>query len=408
MTVAAVVRQRTGREALRRLYRSRTGEGRALGELLGGQVEVASQGAWITTDAGGRFLDCGGLGIPLTGARHPTVLRHVHEQLEHRPMASGLFPEPQSALAADALLSVAPPGLERVHFTGSAVQALTLAARMARARGRTRVVSMTGGQHEACIDELIPAGSSVVPYGDTAALRRMLAGLPGRACVLVEPVQGGAGVVLPPPGFLRSVAALCREYGALLALDETATGLGRLGAWWGAGGEEVAPDLLLVGGALGGGVVPLAAVVATAGVSAAFDHAPYADPYPCSGAPLAMAAARGAVAALREDNLVGRARVLGAEILRVTGRIVRGHYGPAVREVRGRGLLLGVEFTGPDAAAGLLIELVRHGVITGRAPRAPHVLRLAPPAVLTRADLDHLYEALDRSCRAETGSRPRG
>lgn len=99
--------------------------------------------------------------------------------------------------------------------------------------------------------------------------------------------------------------------------------------------EEVAPDLLLVGGALGGGVVPLAAVVATAGVSAAFDHAPYADPYPCSGAPPAMAAARGAVAALRADNLVGRTRVLGEEILRVTGRIVRGHYGEAVHEVGG-------------------------------------------------------------------------
>ncbi|OAR23176.1 hypothetical protein A8W25_27115 [Streptomyces sp. ERV7] len=407
MTVAAVVRQRTGREALRRLYRSRTGEGRALGELLGGRLEGVSQGAWITTDAGGRFLDCGGLGIPLTGARHPTVLRHVREQLEHRPVASGHCPEPQSALAADALLSVAPPGLERVHFTGSAVQALTPAARMARARGRTRLVSLTGSRHGLLLDELTPGDSSTVPYGDAAALRRVLADAAGRACVFVEPLQDEAGVALPPPGRLRAVAALCREYGALLALDETATGLGRLGAWWGAGIEEVAPDLLVVGGALGAGVVPLAAVVATAGVSAAFDHAPCPDPYPCSGAPLAMAAARGALAALREDNLVGRARVLGEEILRVGGRIVRGHYGPEVREVRGRGLLLGIEFTGPKAATGLLIELVRRGVITGRAPRAPHVLRLAPPAVLTRADLDHLYEALDRSCRARAGRRRR-
>ncbi|MFL1898981.1 aspartate aminotransferase family protein [Streptomyces tauricus] len=414
MTVAPAT---TAREEVGRLYRSRLSKGRAtLGEMFGGHVEVASEGAWVTTADGGRFLNCGGYGVFLTGARHPTVLRYVTEQLRSHPVATRLFLEPQAALAADALVSVAPPGLERVHFAGSGAEAVETAIKVARTQGRTRLIAMESCYHGKTMGALSLTGREVfqnpfrpllpdithVPYGDTASLGEALAAAPGEACVFVEPVQGEAGVVIPPPGYLREVERLCREHGALLVLDEIQTGMGRLGSWWGADAEDVRPDLLLVGKGLSGGVVPVSAVLSTPEAFSVLDRDPYLHTSTFSGAPLATAAARGALAAIQEDELVDRARVLGDEILNVLGRIVRAHYGSAVREVRGRGLLLGVEFTEPGAAGDLLIELIEHGVVANHSLNSHLVLRLTPPAVLTRGDLDFLYEALDRACRAQS------
>ncbi|MFE7034388.1 aspartate aminotransferase family protein [Streptomyces sp. NPDC057621] len=414
MTVAPTT---TAREELGRLYRARLSKGRAtLGEMFGGHVEVASEGAWVTTADGGRFLNCGGYGVFLTGARHPTVLRYVSEQLHSHPVATRLFLEPQAALAADALVAVAPPGLERVHFAGSGAEAVETAIKVARTRGRTRLIAMESCYHGKTMGALSLTGKDVfqnpfrpllpdvthVPYGDTAPLGEVLAAAPGEACVFVEPVQGEAGVVIPPPGYLREVRRLCDAHGALLVLDEIQTGMGRLGSWWGADAEDVRPDLMLVGKGLSGGVVPVSAVLSTPEAFSVLDRDPYLHTSTFSGAPLAMAAARGALAAIQEDELVDRARVLGGEILNVLGRIVRAHYGSTVREVRGRGLLLGVEFAEPGPAGDLLIELIEHGVVANHSLNSHLVLRLTPPAVLTRGDLDFLYEALDRACRAQS------
>lgn len=230
-----------GREELGRLYRARLSKGRAtLGELFGGHIEVASEGAWVTTSTGERFLNCGGYGVFLMGARHPTVIRHVAEQLATHPVATRLFLEPQVALAADALVSVAPPGLERVHFAGSGAEAAETAIKLARTRGHHRLIAMENGYHGKTMGALSLTGKSVfqdpfrpllpqtshVPYGDAVALESLLATAPGEACVFIEPVQGEAGVVIPPAGYLRAVRELCDRYGAFLVLDEIQTGLG--------------------------------------------------------------------------------------------------------------------------------------------------------------------------------------
>ena len=224
--------------------------------------------------------------------------------------------------------------------------------------------------------------------------------MPGRACVVLEPVQAEGGVVIPPHGYLRRVQTLCREYDALLVLDEIQTGFGRLGAWWGADLAGVRPDVLLTGKGLGGGVIPVSAVLATAQAFSAFDKDPYIHTSTFSGAPLAMAAVRGALAAVREDDLVTKARELGAELLTELGRIARAHFGEVLREVRGQGLLLGVEFTEPGIAGELLIELLEQKVIANHSLNSDLVLRFTPPAILSRADVAFLCEAFDRACRA--------
>ncbi|HET6357791.1 aspartate aminotransferase family protein [Streptomyces sp.] len=398
------------------MYREHMNRGRAtLGEMFGGHVEVASQGAWVTTAEGRRFLNCGGYGVFLTGARHPTVIRHVAEQLQTHPIATRLFLEPQAALAAEALISIAPPGLSRVHFAGSGAEAAETALKLARTKGRYRLVATVNGYHGKTVGALSLTGNDLfrtpfqpllpetthVPFGDGAALEAVLAEAPGECCVFVEPVQGEAGVVIPPAGYLRAVREACDRYGALLVLDEVQTGLGRLGTWWGADPEDVTPDIMLVGKALSGGVVPVSAVVATQEAFSVFDRDPYLHTSTFSGAPLAMAAARGAIAAMKEEDLVGRARELGDELLPELRRIAVSHYGDAVREVRGRGLLLGIEFAEPGPAGDLLIELIDNGVIANHSLNSHLVLRLTPPAVLVRSDLEFLYEGFDRACRAQ-------
>ncbi|HEX6471591.1 MAG TPA: aminotransferase class III-fold pyridoxal phosphate-dependent enzyme [Streptosporangiaceae bacterium] len=402
-------------DRVNRLYRTYLNKGRAtLGELIGGHVEVWSQGAWVRTADGRRFLNCGGYGVFLMGARHPIVVAAVERQLHQHPVATRLFLEPQMAFAAEALIGVSPPGLDRVHFTGSGAEAVETALKLARTHGHRRLISMAGGYHGKTLGALSVTAKDVfqdpfrpllpdvthVPYGDAAALEKALAAEPGNACVIVEPVQGEAGVVIPPAGYLRDVESLCRRYGAFFVLDEVQTGLGRLGAWWGADLEGVMPDALLAGKGLSGGIVPVSAVVAGQEAFTVFDKDPYLHTSTFSGAPLAMAAASGAIRAIQEGDLVGRARGLGAELLDGVGRIMREHAGELVREVRGVGLLIGIEFAEPGPAGDLLLELVDQGVIANHSLNSHLVLRLTPPAVLTDADIDHLYSALERACRA--------
>jgi putrescine aminotransferase len=404
------------RDHIGRLYRAHLSKGRAtLGELFGGHVETASEGAWITTHEGRRFLNCGGYGVLITGARHPVVVRHVTEQLSRHPVASRVFLEPQAALAARALAAKAPPGLERVHFACSGAEAVETAIKIARTLGKDRLIATHGGYHgkttgalsltgkdlfQAPFRPLLP-GVEHVPFGDAEALERRLAAAPGRACFIVEPVQGEAGVVLPPPGYLRTVQELCRAHDAFFVLDEVQTGLGRLGRWWGADEEGVTPDALLAGKALGGGILPVSAVLATPKAFTAFDKDPYLHTSTFSGTPLAMAAVRGALAALEQENLVGRAAALGDRLLPAVREIATRHYGPVLREVRGKGLLIGLEFAIPGPAGDLLIELIQHGVVANHSLNSHLVLRLTPPAILTDAEFRFLCDALDRACRAQ-------
>lgn len=405
-----------GREEIGRLYRTRLSKGRAtLGELLGGELETESQGAWVTTATGRRLLNCGGYGVLLMGARHPTVVRRVTEQLHRNPVATRVLLEPQAALAADALVAKAPAGLDRVHFACSGAEAVETAIKIARTRGKDRLIAAHGGYHGKTMGALsltgkelfqgpfrpLLPGTSHVPYGDAEALAEQLEAASGRACVVIEPVQGEAGVVLPPPGYLRTVQELCRAHDALFVLDEIQTGLGRLGAWWGADEEGLNPDVLLTGKGLGGGVMPVSAVIATSEAFRAFDKDPYLHTSTFSGMPLAMAAVRGALEAIEEEDLVSRARDLGVEILDGISRIAKEHFGDLVREVRGRGLLLGVEFAEPGPAGDLLVELIQQGVVANHSLNSHLVLRFTPPAVLSSSEVRFLLAAFDRACRAQ-------
>jgi len=377
-------------------------------------LEVSQRGAWIHTAAGKTILNCGGYGVFLMGARHPRVIAEVTRQLNTNPVATRLLLEPTVVDAAEALVGVAPPGLTRVHFAGAGAEAVEAAIKLARAQGKRHLISTESGYHgktmgalsvtqrdlfQAPFRPLLP-GVSRVPFGDADALDDELALHHGEACVIVEPVQGEGGVIVPPDGYLRDVERLCRKHDALFVLDEIQTGMGRLGHWWGADREGVSPDVLLVGKGLSGGVVPVSAMLATAEAFRPFDKDPFIHTSTFSGNPLAMAAARGAIAAIQEDNLVHKANDLGELIRSELTQIAHAVLGDRVREVRGVGLLIGIELTVPGLAGDLLIELLGAGVLANHSLNSGAVLRLTPPAILDASEVLVLLDAFEAAAKA--------
>ncbi|HET8658026.1 MAG TPA: aminotransferase class III-fold pyridoxal phosphate-dependent enzyme, partial [Micromonosporaceae bacterium] len=278
--------------------------------------------------------------------------------------------------------------------------------------GKVRLVSAVGGYHGKTMGALSVTAKDLyqqpfrpllpdvahVPFGDAEALERDLRNGPD-ACVVIEPVQSEAGVILPPAGYVADVARLCRQYGAFLILDEIFTGLGRVGSWWAADREGVSPDVLLVGKGLSGGIVPVAAAVATKDAFREFDRDPYLHTSTFSGAPIAMAAVRAAIETIAREGLVERAAAIGAHLLDQVRSSAAQRCPHLVREVRGAGLLIGVEMAEAGLAGEMLSELLERRVIVNHSLNASNVLRLTPPAVLTAAETDHLVTAFDESFR---------
>jgi putrescine aminotransferase len=411
--VSAVTGAATSAEIIS-LYKRHLSRGRArLAEMAGGAMEISSQGTRIHAADGTEYLNCGGYGVFLLGHRHPKVTAAVIEQIQRHPLSTRILLEPTAAEAARELASVTPSGLDRVHFVNSGAEATEAAIKLARALGKPNLISTVGGYHgktmgaltltakplyQQPFQPLLP-GVQHVPYGDPDALAAALRQGENN-CVFVEPVQGEGGVVVPPPGYLREVEQLCRENGALFVLDEIQTGLGRLGAWWGADREEVRPDILLVGKNLSGGVIPVAAMIATTAAYAPFNRDPFLHSSTFAASPVAMAAATAAVQAIREEGLVERAKALGESILSAIRNILGEHCPHLVTDVRGVGLLMGIELRDEEIAAELTLELLEQHVLVNHSLNAHRVIRLTPPAVLSDVDTAWLLDAVTEAATA--------
>lgn len=403
------------------LYRRHLSSGRArLASLLGGQEEVSSSGAVVTLTTGERMLDCGGYGVFLLGHSHPRVVEAVREQVARHALSSRLLLDPTQAAAAAALSRVTPHGLDRVYFATSGADAVEAALKLARMHGRRRIVSALGGFHGKTFGALSASGNPVfrepfapllpdvesVPFGDAEAIDAVLERHPGECCVLLEPIQAEGGVRIPERAYLRAVAATCERNGALLILDEIATGLGRVGRWWGCDRDGVVPDVLLVGKPLSGGVVPVSALVASEAAFAPLDRDPFIHSATFSGSPIAMAAVTATVEVLECERVPERSAELGRRLLDELGAATA-----AAREeglmldVRGAGLLIGIELAAPALAGRFEIELVRRGVIPNHCLNEHGVVRLTPPASLDDAEVRWLVEAVGGAVHALVEAR---
>ncbi|ANW21535.1 aspartate aminotransferase family protein [Streptomyces clavuligerus] len=376
-----------------------------------GAVEADGRGARVRLSDGRSALDFGSYAVTLLGQRHPAVLDAVRAGLDTMPVSTRVLANPTTARLAEALTEWADPGrLTKVWLGLNGGDAVEAALKLARlATGRTLVLAVEGAYHGKSLGALATTwnpryrrslepllGGVVHIPADPAAIAGAFAACVF-AAVIVEPVQGEGGVRPLDPGFLRTLARTAHEHGAFLVADEIQTGLRRCGPRLLSTDLDLRPDAVLLGKALGGGVQPLSALVATPEFYAPLSADPFVHSSTFSGYPLGAAAALAALAAVEE--LAPRGERLASALGAGLARLARRH--PAlITEVRGRGLLWGVEFTGPAVAGDVLTGLGRHGLLVSPCLGRPEVLRLLPPLVADDADVAEALDILDTVCAA--------
>jgi putrescine aminotransferase len=378
-----------------------------------GAVAHSARGMTITDSAGEEWLDfLGGLGVFSLGHSHPRVVAAVREQLDRLPLtAPVLYNRPQAELA-ERLAAITPGEIQYSFFCSSGTEAVEGALKLARVHtGRPEVVSAERAYHGKTLGALSASGRELykkpfeplmpgfqqVPFGDIEALEAAVG--QQTAAVILEPIQGEGGVILPPDDYLPRVRALCSERGALLIADEVQTGLGRTGTMFAVEQYGVQPDILCLAKALGGGVMPLGAFCATPAVWEPFRPSPWLHTSTFGspgGNPMACAAGIAALAVIQEEKLAERAAELGSYFLRRL-HAVREEFPDAIAAVRGRGLLLGLEFGHEDVAGLVIAGMARRHIIVAYYLSNPRVFRFEPPLIVERAQIDHAVDAFRES-----------
>ena len=369
-------------------------------------VETA-EGPWVYSVEGKRYLDCLSAYSALNqGHRHPKILAALQEQAERVTMTSRAFRNDQLPLFCQELAELC--GLEMVLPMNTGAEAVETAIKAARRWGYQRK-GIPPDQAEIIVCENnfhgrtttivgfssdpdsrdgfgpFTPGFVSIAFGDSQALEEAVT--PNTCAFLVEPIQCEAGINIPREGFLRRAEEVCRANNVLLLLDEIQTGLGRTGKMFCADHEGVRPDAFILGKALSGGFYPVSAVVGTKELLSVFGPGSHGSTY--GGNPLGCAVARTALRVIREESLVERSAELGAWFLSELQKMRH----PDVKEIRGRGLLVGIELTTP--ARGYCERLAELGMLCKEAH--DYVIRIAPPLVITKADLEWAVGQLGRA-----------
>ncbi len=402
-------------------------------ELIGfDRVFKKARGAWLWDQDGRRYLDfLGGYSVFNVGRNHPRVKQAIVDWLEHD--GANLVQmecSPLAGLLADRLVKLTPGELDTVFFTNSGSESAEVGLKMARkATRRPRILCAQSGFHGLTFGAIsvsddpmwregfgpfVP-GCETVPFNDLGALERELAKR-DVAAFITEPIQGEAGVRLPSDNYLADAARLCRKNGSLLIIDEIQTGFGRTGRWFACDHWNVEPDILLISKGMSGGYVPVGAVVTHRRIfDKVFNDLSHAVVHTTTFGmnALAMVSALATIEVIKEERIVENAASAGAVLLDSLQRLSSRF--ELVKQVRGRGLMIGIEFGEPKsmklkagwkivhtASAGLFgqmlaIPLMRdHGILTQVAGHNLDVLKLAPPLTIGKEEIDCFVTAYEK------------
>lgn len=396
-----------------------------------------AEGIYVWDNKGNRYLDfLGAYGALNMGHNHPKIIDAVNQVKEMPNLLQAALGTLPAALAKN--LALATPGdLRRSFFGNSGAEAVEGALKLARAAtGRTALVYCEGSFHGKSLGALSITGRKKyqqafeplvpdcyeVPYGDLDALENRLRDQ-SCAAFIVEPIQGEGGIIIPPPGYLSGVRQICSRYGTLLIFDEIQTGFGRTGDMFACQHEGVTPDIMCLAKSLGGGVMPIGAYITTDEIwKKAYGSMEKATLHTSTfgGNTRAAAAGIAALEVLYEENLPEKARESGTYLLQQLRKLQEKY--PLLKDVRGRGLMVGIEFNQPGSLAGkatlglvnklseeYLGSLVagelmnKYHIITAYTLNNPNVIRLEPPLGVTREQLDTLLAALDKILAANKG-----
>ncbi len=368
-------------------------------------VITRGQGVWVWDVDGNKYLDClSAYSAVNQGHCHPRIVEALIEQGQRLSLTSRAFRNDQLPLLEKELCELA--GYDQVLPMNSGAEAVETAIKAARKWGYTvkgvpdgqaEIIVCDGNFHGRTITIVgfsseeqyrdgfgpFPAGFVNVPYGDLDALQKAIDD--NTVGFMVEPIQGESGIHVPPQGYLKGAAELCREHNVLFIADEIQSGLGRAGKLLACEHEGVKPDVAIIGKALSGGLYPVSAVLASREVLGVFQPGDHGSTF--GGNPLACAVARKALRVLVDENLMQRSESLGAYLLDNLCAIDSPH----IKEIRGRGLFIGIELN-PEAggARRFCKALAQRGILCKETHT--HVIRLAPPLIISREELDWAFE----------------
>ncbi|HJR17075.1 MAG TPA: aminotransferase class III-fold pyridoxal phosphate-dependent enzyme [Gemmatimonadales bacterium] len=375
-------------------------------------LEWAGQGSVLQDLLGREYIDClGGYGIFGAGINHPTIVGAVMSQLQRMALNSQELLEPWRAALGKVLAAVTPGDLQNSFFINNGTDAIEGAIKLTRLyTRRSTFISTVGGFHGKSLGSLSLMGKAsfrepfqpglqdvrFVPYGDAEALEEELQRCAAVgvhiAGVVLEPVQGEAGGVVPPPDYFPRARELCTHYGSLLIADEIQTGMGRTGKLWGVDHWNVVPDIMCLGKSIGGGVMPLSAFISTAEIWEVMIPNPIIHSTTFGGNPLACTAGLAAIQVTLEEDLPGQAAQKGDFLLRELGCLQQ-QYSQVLKQARGKGLLIGMEFPTPDIGWKVASGLFKRGVLVAGTYSNAQVIRIEPALGIA---MDLLKEMLNR------------
>jgi putrescine aminotransferase len=381
-------------------------------------IEWSGRGSMLRDLLGREYIDClGGYGIFSAGVNHPKIVKAVTDQIQRMALNSQELLEPWRAALSRVLADVTPGELQNSFFINNGTDAIEGAIKLTRLHTRrTTFISSIGGFHGKSLGSLSLMGKAsfrepfqyglqdvrFIPYGDADALEQEF-----QCCdavgvkiagVVLEPVQGEAGGVVPPPDFFPRARELCTRYGALLIADEIQTGMGRTGKLWGVDHWGVVPDIMCLGKSIGGGVMPLSAFISTAEIWEVLIPNPIIHSTTFGGNPLACAAGLAAIQVTLEEDLPGQAAAKGEFLLRELG-CLREKYPSILKEVRGKGLLIGMEFPQQEVGWKVASGLFKRGVLVAGTYSKAQVIRLEPALGIPQELLHEVLVRLEDTFR---------
>lgn len=365
--------------------------------FAGFPVEARAEGCYLFDHEGRRFLDClGGYGVYSLGHRHPKVIDAVKRQLDIMPMSGKAFFSAGQAKLATKLAAISPKGLDFSFFSNSGTEAVEAALKFAKATTkRSKIVATDGGYHGKTIGALsvtgrekyrkpfepLMPGPVFVDFGDFEAMRNAIDDT--TAAVIIEVIQGEGGIHIAPDGYLTMIRERCTATGALMIVDEVQTGLARTGKMFACEWEGIEPDLMTLAKCLSGGVIPIGVTMGTPRVwEAVFGENPLAHTSTFGGNPLACAAGLAALEVVEEEDLVNRSLEVGG-VLKQGLEKSRERFPELIKEVRGRGLMIGVEFTMDDVGELTIAQMLKRGLVAAYTLNNRRVIRFEPPLIMT-------------------------
>lgn len=371
-------------------------------------VITRGEGVWVYDVEGKRYLDClSAYSAVNQGHRHPRIIRALIDQAQKVTLTSRAFRNDQFGLFCKELCELT--GYEMVLLMNSGAEAVETAVKTARKWGyRVKRVEKDRAEIIVCNDNFHGRTTTVisfssepqyredfgpytpgfvfVPYGDEAALRRAIT--PNTVGFLVEPIQGESGVRFPPKGYFKNVAEICKQNNILFISDEIQSGLGRAGTLLALDYENVRADLVILGKALGGGVYPVSAVAASRDILSLFRPGDHGSTF--GGNPLACAIGRESLRVIVDERLVQKSAELGHYFLGKLRQLNRPH----IKDIRGRGLFLGIELKPEAGGARKYCEALKERGILCKETHE-HVIRIAPPLVITQEEIDWAYDQIE-------------